>query len=298
MSDALKFYLWAGLAAVIVGAVCVLIVTIANSGSRNLAIATSTLLAAILLFGINARFELRENVSTDAFSTEYTVDRQEPKIRQWAYPVSLANRLAQELNASRWLAENDPASFEEDREKLTRDMTIFSLVQYLTHEQFDWQMKRRTFQGATAGTLQIVQRISTDEQCTAVSDAEISDLLAAAENSFSRSGIFIVGGRLCLPPKSSLRITDSSLAIATPFCTIEFRVEMSGSTAYVEPGTGGGTPQLPGGGGARYETRLAGIQSLVTYSWIRAQSREMAKYEAWSNRVIEGARHWFEGDAD
>lgn len=60
----------------------------------------------------------------------------------------------------------------------------------------------------------------------------------------------------------------------------------------MKPGTGGDVPTLENGE-AQLETRLTGIRALVEFSRIRAQAREMQKYEEWSNRVVEGARVWF-----
>ena len=87
MPDLLKLSLWIGLAAIVVGLVCLVTVTWAKSGSRNLALATSTLAAALLLFATQLLFELRERSTTDFFTAEFTIDRKEPQIRQWDYTV-------------------------------------------------------------------------------------------------------------------------------------------------------------------------------------------------------------------
>ena len=44
----------------------------------------------------------------------------------------------------------------------------------------------------------------------------------------------------------------------------------------------------------RFETRTGVIRVTVKYDWIRAQSRDMPKYQTWANDVVERARLWFE----
>src|SRR5437870_374151 len=111
MPDTLKLSLWIGLAAIAIGLVCLIAVAWANSSSRNLALATSTLGAALLLFATQLAFELRASSTTDFFTTEFTIDRKTPQIRQWNYPVHSGWRIARELAASDFLVANDRTRF-------------------------------------------------------------------------------------------------------------------------------------------------------------------------------------------
>lgn len=296
MPDLLKLSLWIGLTAIVIGLACLGAVAWANSGSRNLALATSTLVATLLLFATQLVFELRGKSTTDFFTAEFTVDRRTPQILQWNYPVpslkSSGWRIDRDIAASSFLVESDRTRFDGDRERLTLDMVLFSLVSYLGAEQFDWQLRRTVFQGPTARTIS-TQRISKTGECTAVSRERLQELLAAASNAFAKADIMVTGGQLCLPPGSVLAITQTGLKISTPYCTVAFILEPSGSVSSMKPGTGGEVPQLDNGE-PQLETRLTGIRTLVEFSWIRAQSREMQKYEEWSDRLVQGARLWFE----
>ena len=296
MPDVLKLSLWVGLGAIAVALVCLVAVAWANSGSRNLALVTSTLVAVLLLFATQLLFELRERSVADFFTAEFTIDRKSPQIRQWSYPVSGAKgsgwRIHRELAASAFLAKSDSARFDGDRERLTSDMVLFSLVSYLGVEQSDWQLKRTVFQGPSVGTVISTQPVSRPEECTNLSAERLQELLAAAGNAFAKADIMVMAGRLCLPPRTVLSISQTGLRIATPYCTVSFNLEPSGSVSYWKPGTGGEIPQLDNGE-SQLETRLTGIRALVEFSWIRAQSRDMQKYEEWSDRVIQGARLWF-----
>ncbi len=84
----------------------------ASANSRNLALAFSTLCAAVFLFLIQLRFELRDSRDTEYVSTEFTLDRLKPQIRQWKYPNTGSWRLTLEVQASDWLAANNPQAFQ------------------------------------------------------------------------------------------------------------------------------------------------------------------------------------------
>lgn len=298
MPDPLKIALWVGLTTIVIGLLCLGTLAWANAGSRNLALATSTLVAALLLFVTQLPFELRSKSNTDFFSAEFTVDRVTPEIRQWSYPpVSPQNsawRLSQETSASSFLAQHEPARFGRDRARLTLDMVLYSLVSHLGAEQFDWQQKRTVLQGPTAGAHITTQRVSKPEECTAISSQEIQRKLAAAGNAFAQAPLMVMAGQLCLPPESSLLITNAKIEISTPFCVVSFTLEPSEGVHYTKPGSGGAVPALENGK-PQFETRVTGIRAVVEFSAIRAQHQSMKKYEEWSDRLVQSTRVWFEG---
>lgn len=297
MPDALKVSLWVGIAAIVIGIGCLGAVAWANAGSRNLVLATSTLVGAALLFATQLPFELRSKTETDVFGAELTIDRAIPQIRQWKYPDhpdAASSRLVREAEASSFLAAHDRPQFDGDGEHLNRDLILYSFLAFFGTEQFDWQLKRTALHGTTFGSEIRTQRVSQDNECSWLSPQQLETQLVAAGNVFSRAPLWITGGKLCLPPGSQLRITEKSIAIWTPYCNITFTLEPSGGVSYMKPGSGGEAPQTENGV-AQYETRLTGIRSVVELSWIRAQGPEMEKYADWSGRLVKGARLWFEG---
>lgn len=297
MPDTLKITLWVGFATVVLGLACLGIVAWTNSGSRNLALAMSTLVAAVVLFSMQLRFELRSRTETGTFAAELTIDRSSPQIRLWTYPDFpdvAAQRLTYEAAASAYLAQHDRARFDGDRDRLNTDLVLHSLIAFLSLEQFDWQLKRTAIHGATTGTEVRTERGSGEGECTAITPAQLHALFVAAGNAFAQVPLSINGGRLCLPPNSAIRITDRELEIRTPYCTITLTVEPSRMVSYAKPGSGGDVPHLESGD-AQYETRLTVIRSARKFSWIRAQARDMEKYVEWSERVVRGAKLWFEG---
>jgi len=293
MYDRLIFILVFGLVALLVGIACLSYIAWINAGSRNLALATAALDAALFLLLIQLPFELQGRTDTDFFTAEFTVNRSKPEIRQWSYPEDVGWRIGQEINASSALAKATPEAFSGDRTKLEIDMTLFSLTAYLLSEQLDWQLKHVRLKGKSTGTLTSTQPMSKPEECTVVTFDELRNKLTAIENLFANSLPFS-GRQLCLPVGSSIQIQTASLTLANPFCKISFVLEPSNFVSYTKPGSGGERSNLPNGE-AEFETRLTGVRTTVEYAWIRAQHRDKDKYRDWTERVIRGARHWFEG---
>ncbi len=290
--DFLKVSLIANIIAIIVAATTAGILAWQNAASRNLALAGGTLVAAMVLFVIQLRFELQRSVSYDHISTELTVDRSRPSIRQWMY-VDPRWRILAEVGASDWLAANNPAAFAHDREKLTLDMVIFSLVSFLATEEYDWQLKKVTYKGKASGTLTTLEPVSKSEECSSFNESDLKSLLSRAGNLFANAPLTGFSGRLCLPPKSTIEISARSLVIQNPICRLSFDIEPSGGIFGMQPGTGGQVPQLPGGG-SQFETRPIGLNVETTYFALRAQHRQLGKYREWCSRVISGAREWFQ----
>jgi hypothetical protein len=85
MSDSLRIALWAGFAGLPLAVVSLGYFAWQSIVSRNLALATATLVAATMLFIVQLFFELRADESTDFITAEYTIDRAKPEIRQWIY---------------------------------------------------------------------------------------------------------------------------------------------------------------------------------------------------------------------
>lgn len=203
--------------------------------------------------------------------------------------------MSSEIDASKWLAKNRPAAFNGDGERLRRDFVIFSLLSYFTTNQFDWQLKRITFVGRTAGTTTISQPVSKAHECSAFDEKQLSEKLRNSENVFAGAKLMIISGRPCLPPKTTLQITSTGIFLQNPFCRVSFELEpTSGGVSFVQPGSiPSVAPQMPNGQ-PRFETSVTGIRAKVERFRLRAQHRSAPLYRDWASRVTQGARDWFE----
>ena len=291
--DPLTITLLSGVGALIVGVLCLAFVAWANAGSRNLGLATATLFAAVVLLLVQVPFELRSKSDTKLFSAEFTIDHLKPQIRQWNYPQTVGWRIGLEIRASDALANTNLIAFKGDGQKLTQDMTVHSIANYLFAETFDWQVREVRVQGPSLGTITTVEPLSKPAECSTITSTQMEALLAKAGNAFASVPLF--RAQICLPPDSSLDVQDSSLSITTPFVRISFAVEPIGGVMFVKPGTGTQeAPRLPDGS-PQFETRAHSVRATTEYTWIRAQHRDIDRYQRWAERVVTGAQRWFEG---
>src|SRR5262249_51693165 len=146
-----------------------------NRGSSNIGLSAGALGGAMLLFGLQLLFQLRGTDVNDFISTEYTIDRATPQIRTWDYKLpGMAARFGAEAAASEWLAKISPQLFDDtkEQEKLTVDMTVFSLLAYFGNEMRDWQTDYRTYRGSI-GILMTGQALSTDDECGKITEADL-----------------------------------------------------------------------------------------------------------------------------
>src|SRR3989442_15358634 len=96
-----------------------------NRGSKNLVLAASVLGGTTFLFITQLYSQLKSETKSDFILTELGIDRAKPEIRQWVYGVDSDWRPTAEVNASNWLAANNPEGFSGNREKTTHDLVLF-----------------------------------------------------------------------------------------------------------------------------------------------------------------------------
>ena len=265
-----------------------------NASSRNIALATGTLAAAVLLFLIQIGFELRVTNERHFVTAELTIDHSEPSIRQWDYAGTTSWRISREVEASKWLGSHKPNIFSENPEKVTTDLVLFSLVSQLASTGYDWQIHKATFTGKSAGIVMTWQRMSQPSECTNVDETQLRRLLERTGNIYAEAPLHVIGGNLCLPPKTSISLTEVKLEITNPFVQLVFLLQPSGAVSYMKPGTGSAV-SLPNGG-SQYETRLIGIQVDINFRALRANHRVMPKYQAWTADLLRETRKWFESE--
>ena len=252
--DILRAALIVGPASTIVGLACAGYIAWENVNSRTVVFAVTAFAGAAVLLGLNLLFDLRSTESTDFISTELTVDRATPRIRQWwDYKNVPTQRFVREKAASDQYFAAHPGQFNGDREKLVRDMTIYSLLSYLVAEQRDWQSRPARFVGSM-GSETVTLTVSKPEECADYTDDQLREVLADAKNEFAIVKPLIIGLPLCLPPHTVIEAKANALNLINPFCNISFVLEMSGGVFTYEPGNSLSQPL------ARQRARILGRQ--------------------------------------
>src|SRR6266850_7069160 len=171
------------LIAISIGLAAAIMVAWDNSGSRNLALGTGTLAAATILFVLQLPFELEKSTVLDHVSTEFTIDRGVPTMGRWQDTPGM--RWVAHSQASKWLSENNLAGFDNQDNRLESDFPLFSLVSFLTIQEFDWQIKKMSYKGKVLGGIgYIAQSVSNEKDCTMFTEGELRAKFAEANNVF------------------------------------------------------------------------------------------------------------------
>lgn len=278
-----------GLVAALVSIVCLAYFAFESAASRNIALSTGTLAAAIVMFTLQIVFELQGTETTEFFSPEYSFDRATPSIGLDSLRPSNLNRWAIEKRASDAFASANAGQFDGDREEVLIQFTLASILGYIGTEHFDWQLRRVQFKTPSMSMTTLGFQ-SPPRDCATVTAETMSSLLAKVGNPFAKVRIF-PHGRVCLPPNSTIVIHANAMIIANPFCEIEFKIEPSRSVMHGLRGRGFDVVKLPNGE-SRFETTPMGVRASVRYSAVRAQHRRMEKYRDWAEGVVAGVGAW------
>jgi hypothetical protein len=278
--------------AVFTAIVTAVILVYHNSDSQNLVLGVGALVGASLVFFIQAYFELQPLVTEDRVSTEYTIDRAAPAVRQWNYSFNNGWRVTAEPAASEWLSKERPGAFEEDRAKLVRDIAQLSFVRYLETTANDWKAISTVYQGKVGGTLVSVRGPGAIPGSSRVESGGLHANLARVGNTFGHMPVR-VGEGVYVPNGTQIVMKTNGLTIEHPAFQVEVDIDVPTTTLCIDPEKRT-TAELPDGKGPRFETRHVNFRIQTTIRRWRAKSPQTAEYRAWIGRLVDGAREWFE----
>ncbi len=274
--------------------ICGFLVISQNAGSRNLVLAFSTLTGALVLLAINLWFELRPTgPEYTQISMSYTLDRAAPAIRQWKMPRGI--RAAGETGASNSLADSAPQVLKSmgNLPSLAIDLTMFSLLYMIGTQELDWQLRKVIYQNENI-KMGTAQGLSHPSQCTKFSAESIRAILSKSGNKFAGAPLSPISN-ICLPPETTMEVTDGALVLQNPYCRISFHPLWVGGSG-VHPNHPSGpqdlNPLLPDKQ-PQYFTMYVNLDIETRFLALRAQSTNMAKYHAWANRIASDAADWW-----
>jgi hypothetical protein len=274
--------------------ICGFLVISQNAGSRNLVLAFSTLIGALVLLAINLWFELRPtDPEYTQISVNYTLDRAAPAIRQWKMPRGI--RAAGETGASNSLADSAPQVLKSvgNLSSLATDLTMFSLLYMIGTQEFDWQLRKVIYQDENI-KMGTAQGLSPPSQCTKFSADSIRAILAKSDNKFARAPLSPISN-ICLPPETTMGVLDGALLLQNPYCRISFRPQFVGMSSFHPDNPSGPQDLNPSLSDKQpqYLTVYARLDIETRFFALRAQSTNMAKYRAWANRIVSDAEDWW-----
>jgi hypothetical protein len=280
MNDPVRIALWLGGASLTIALICATVITLYNGNSRNLGLALGAVGGAVILFVVGVYFELQGSKTTDDFGIEFTIDLSKKEIRRTAYstPMQQLNALMFDHDVSKIFASSDvPSEPNDEVIKAAKEVAVASVVAYIVQQQFDWQLDSITLRSKTGAIVMTGAPLSGESKCTVIKISEIEQKLKNSGNRFSELSIFKFRPTICLPPQSTMTITDHSVVLDSPVCTLLFDISfMAGS---FDRGA---------------STTLFRTRASATYSALRAQAADKSSYQAWARRTIDGAKQWYE----
>lgn len=267
------------------------IVVYHNTESRNIVFAFSAVVGTICMFYMNVLFELKDTNEDYVINTELSIFHDRPEVAQCIYPVSSNNRIHIDLNASEWLAKNNPKLFKENPQKVMHDLIMYSLVGFLISEENDYKKTTKAFSKMRFTSF----RINPEEKGTDtfIPIKQFSKLLQDNGNIFAPVPFEVITKGIFLPPKSKVELKQDELIIENPFCTIYFTIEDSGRGWYGTPGSNIAHAELLEDGSHKYESRYFNIDIKVTYKGQRAKNKLMSEYQTWVENLAYNIKKWF-----
>ena len=307
--DPIKYALWVGGIGLAIAVGCALYIAWVNGGSRNIALGLGAVAGACVILILQIVFELKNTTASEDFGVEFVVDYQQKAVHssrrydQSTAAASSYSNLFIEAEASKIIAAAEPVLTENDSPKIARDLGVASVISYLLEEQPDWQLDARSFK-TSMGTVRQWRGVSSPKECSSINIAAIREKLQAAGNMFASVQMGLGTTSLCLPPHAVLDITQNSVAIRSFVCSVTFMLqEPFASMTLVDPHLVAAAkatrqpipaevPTLPNGS-PRYATVGIGARATVEFEALRAQDRDLAKYQRWANRLVEGVKARF-----
>jgi hypothetical protein len=307
--DPIKYALWIGGLGLAITLGCGLYIAWVNGSSRNLALGLGAVAGACVIFGLQIAFELKGTTASEDFVVEFVVDYQQKDVhssRAFDQSMAVASsylNLFIEAEASKIVAAAAPVLTIDGAPKITRDLGIVSIISYLLEQQPDWQLDARSFK-TSVGTVSQWTGVSKPKECSLINIDAIRDKLQAAGNIFASVQMGMGTRSLCLPPHAVLEVTQNSVAIRSFVCSVAFTLQepfarmmsidphvVAAAKATRQP-INAEVATLPNGS-PRYATVDIAARATVEFAGLRAQDRDLAKYQKWANRLVEGVKARF-----
>ena len=156
-------------------------------------------------------------------------------------------------------------------DELLPELLMYSIAEFLMREPH-WEFKLEVYSGTNL-TVWSNPAPADDRNCLRFSGADLRKALASAGNRLSAAPGFQDDSTICLPPKTTIEISDTTFTLRNPVCQISFK--KGGASAYI---------------GA---THVTGLQAETTFFALRAHHPEINKYREWSARVVAGVKNLY-----
>src|SRR5690242_17651660 len=133
--DNLRFVTWLLVMGLVFVALAGAALAWANRGSQTVVVAYATLVATMVLFGLNLVFQLRSSVTEQAVGAQVLLNVETREVLPFHNGFGFS--FAHHREAVDWLREHNPAAFTDDK-RVAGDLIIYSFVRFLGSQEIDW----------------------------------------------------------------------------------------------------------------------------------------------------------------
>lgn len=277
MNDNLQLILVAGFGFLALGVVCLVIFIYFNRQSSVLALTTYAVFGAVVVCVAQYAFELRTKDTRAVLLLSFRTGGE-----SFAFDAGrslLKDRSIVDRAVNEFLTYDNPEPLAAEPDKVVRDYVLFSFLAYLGQRSYNWQLVERVLK---SGPVEIEDTTASSRAtgCTEFSEAELQRQLRATGNVFH--GLRVLSTKaLCLPPGSTLELTERRVAIENPFTRVSIAFQ---GESFEQVG-------VP-------TTHVVEATLLSRRKGLRAKHNDSEDHAAWAGRVFDGLQKWFADEGE
>ena len=263
-----------------------------NLGNKEIVFATATVVSAAVFYGLQVFLGLSESKKVAGLMNEITIDRSTRFAGAHLYTLNQSHRAAIEREAVEKVAQAHPESLNYQEEILCKDLLVFSTLEWLVWEEFDWQLEAKSFR-MSDGTLGSRRPTSLVKKSTVLKVADLRKALSASGNMFADHFSGVREDALLLPKNSKVTIGNNSITISHPVFDLKIEFdkqprEISNANPLTRK------MEILPNGRPRNSKYAFEMTFTATIKRFRSGDIDRPRFETWFARLESDIQKWFE----
>jgi hypothetical protein len=282
-------------------------IVVKNLNSKDIAFSFAALAAAFVMFYLNVCLGLEEKKKEESIKLHMTISNDcvidvfsslpfKSKFiifNREALSLACIQTLDKYSDGSKVIIPENALNEDDGLADATKFFLLNCIFGYWLDDYADWQMKKKLYKGSYSASFRNSKDDKSDD--TFISKDEIDRVIGNFGKGFSLSDKVRMTKGLTLPPNTTLSMSGDKVSLENPFVKFEFSIDVANSLelAYPEVRKDGKVMFHLGHehSNLNYE---ANIDITITMKRERQGSIEYAKYEEWTNRLVEFFKSGFE----
>jgi hypothetical protein len=266
-----------------------------NRGNQNFLFATATVFAAIAFYSIHLSTSLRENKQVVRFPVELTIDRSNNFLGAQFYSLNQSGRARIEKELVQKLQQAKPALFTNQEDVVRHDFFIISVLEWLSTEEFDWQMESKVFE-TTQGKISSKGKTSRPTESKLLREKDLQSVLSNSGNVFADFFKMQTFDEIVLPKHSEFTISTNAISISNP--VFDIKIEFQNQPILIsntDPRTG--QMEILSAGRSHFSTYVYEVTITTCIKKYRSGDIDRPRLEIWFSRFSDSIQKWFRIDS-